>query len=93
MRTVTSVPIRYESMYRCTPSVYVYGGLWVRLTCGLRHGPLSGVLTARDAAALRAGLLPVFVAPLPVWMGLEMGLFNLGTGRLGKCRFRKDRIF
>lgn len=49
-------------------------------TCGLRHAPLSDVFAPWDPTAFRAGLLPVFVAPLPVWVGLKVGLFYLGTG-------------
>lgn len=57
---------------------------WWKTTCGLRHAPLSNVFAPWHPTAFRTGLLPVFVAPLPVWVGLEVGLFYLG--KLGGTR-------
>lgn len=46
-------------------------------TCGFRHAPFSDVFAAWHSTTFRAGLLPLFVAPLPVWVGLKMGFFDL----------------
>lgn len=48
-------------------------------TCGFGHAPLSDVFASWHSATFRAGLLPLFVAPLPVWVGLEVGFFDLPT--------------
>lgn len=50
----------------------------VKPTCGLRHASLSDVFAPWDPTTFRAGLLPVFVAPFPVWVRLKVGLFYLG---------------
>lgn len=46
-------------------------------TCGFGHAPLSDVFAAWHSTTFRARLLPLFVAPLPVWVGLKMGFFDL----------------
>lgn len=46
-------------------------------TCGFGHAPLSDVFASWHATTFRAGLLPLFVAPLPVWVGLKVGFFDL----------------
>lgn len=51
----------------------------VKPTCSFRHAPLSDIFGPWDSTTVRAGLLPVFVAPFPVWVGFKVGLFNLET--------------
>lgn len=54
--------------------------LWrvsARPTCGLGHAPLADVFAPGDTATFGAGLLPVFVAPLPVWVSFKVGFFYL----------------
>lgn len=67
---------------RCYKNINVYDvyrDSWLKTTCGLRHAPLSDVFAPWHPSAFRTGLLPVFVAPLPVWVGLKVGLFYLGA--------------
>lgn len=49
----------------------------MKTTCGLRHAPLPDVFASWHSTTFRAGLLPLFVAPLPVWVGLKVSFFYL----------------
>ena len=61
------------------------------LTCALRHAPLACLFGPWGLSALRDGLPPVLVAPLPVWVGLEVSLFHLGDSEGGRENGGRER--